>query len=94
MQNSIQFQISNKSIVIGKYANTISFLHGKNSFAEVFKNLDTNLKIILDHQNNYVKCINIDDNAAKNFNILLASLRVLHNYFDCSNKIIFRSISS
>jgi len=39
MQNSIQFQISNKSIVIGKYANTISFLHGKNSFAEVFKNL-------------------------------------------------------
>jgi len=39
MQNSIQFQISNKSTIIGKYANTVSFLHGKNSFAKMSKNL-------------------------------------------------------
>jgi len=48
----------------------------------------------LDHQNNYVKRLNIDDNAAKNFNILATSLNVLHNYFDGPNKIIFRFVSS
>jgi len=31
--------------------------HGKNSFAEVSKNLDT--------ENNYVKRLSVDDNAAK-----------------------------
>jgi len=39
----------------------LSNMHGKNSFAKVSKNLasknlDTDLKIILDYQNNCVKC--------------------------------------
>jgi len=29
-------------------------LHEKNGFAKISKNLDTDLKIILDHENNYV----------------------------------------
>jgi len=33
-------------------------------------------------------------NAAKSFDILATSLSVLHNYFDGSNKIIFRFVSS
>jgi len=40
--------------------------HGKNGFAEVLKNLDTELKIILKHQNNYAERLNVNDNAAKN----------------------------
>jgi len=43
----------------------------------------------LDRQHNYIECLNVDDNIAKNFNILTTSLSVLHNYF--LNKIIFRS---
>jgi len=31
--------------------------------------LDGDLKIILDHQNNYVEKLNIMNNAAKNFDI-------------------------
>jgi len=32
-------------------------------------------KIILsDHQNNYIKCLSIDDNITKNFNILLTGI--------------------
>jgi len=55
--------------------------------------LDIDQKIILSsHQNNYVK--RFDDNVAKSFNILTTSLNVLHNYFENSNKIIFRFISS
>jgi len=46
------------------------------------------------NQNNYVERLSVDNNAAKNFNILAISLNVLHNYFDDSNKIIFRSVSS
>jgi len=41
----------------------------------------------LDHQDNYVGNSSLMSNAAKSF-----SLSVLHNYFDDSNKIIFRSI--
>jgi len=53
-------------------------VHGKNNFVEVFKNLATNLKIILlDHQNNYVRYLSVDDNAAKSFNIPSISLNVL-----------------
>jgi len=37
--------------------------------------------------------LNVDDKAAKNFNVL-ASLNILHIYLDDSNKIIFRSVSS
>jgi len=33
-------------------------------------------------QNNYVERLNIDDKAAKSFNILAISSNVLHNYFD------------
>jgi len=66
-------------------------LNGKNSFAEVSKNLDTDLKIILlHHQNN---CRTRRWHAAKNFNILATSLSVLYNYFDGPNKIIFRTSS-
>jgi len=35
---------------------------------------------------------NVADNAAKNFNILATGLNVLRNYFDSSNKIIFKPI--
>jgi len=52
------------------------------------------MKIILsDHQNNYVERLSVADNAAKSFNILVASLSVPHNYFDGPNKIISRFIS-
>jgi len=61
----------------------ISNLHGKNDFAEIFKNLDTDLKmILLDHQNNYVRNSSMMSNDAKNFYILATSLNVAHNYFD------------
>jgi len=36
----------------------------------------------LNYQNNYVECLSVDDNGAKNFSILANSLSVLHNYFD------------
>jgi len=48
---------------------------------------------LVDHQNNYVERLNINNNA-KSFNILAISLSVLHNYFDGPNNIIFRSVSS
>jgi len=64
------------------------------NFAEISKNLAIDLKIIsLDCHNNYMECLNVDDDAAKNYNILATSLNVLHNYFDGPNKIIFRSLS-
>jgi len=44
---------------------------------------------LLDHPSNYVKRLNIDDKAAKSFNILAINFNVLNNYFDGSNKIIF-----
>jgi len=47
----------------------------------------------LDHQNN-IERLNIDDNAAKSYNILAISWNVLHNYFDGSNKIICKTVSS
>jgi len=48
---------------------------------EISKNLATDLKIILlDHQNNYVERLNVDDKVAKSFNILSISLNVLLNY--------------
>jgi len=72
------------------------FIHGKNGFVEVSKNLAgyKSLKIILlDCQNDYVKRLNIFDDAVKYFVILATSLSILHNYFDSLNKIIFRSVS-
>jgi len=48
----------------------------------VSKNLDTDLKIILlDHENNNVERLTVDDRIAKNFNIPATSLNVLHNYW-------------
>jgi len=47
----------------------------------------------LDHKNNYIEHLNIDDIAVKNFNILETSLNILHNYFDGPNKIIFKSVT-
>jgi len=49
---------------------------------------------LLDHPNNYVERSSVNDNAAKNFNILAIGLSVLHNYFDDSNKIIFRFVAT
>jgi len=49
---------------------------------------------LLNHQNNYVERLNINDKAVKSFNILATNLNVLHNYFDNPNKIIFESVSS
>jgi len=46
----------------------------------------------LDHQNNYVERLNVNDKAAKSFNILAISLNILHIYFG-PNTIIFRSVS-
>jgi len=48
-------------------------VHRKNGFVEISKNLAqyTDLKIILlNHQNNYVERLNINDKVAKSFNIL------------------------
>jgi len=50
--------------------------------------LDTVLKIILDHQNNF-GILKIISNAAKNSDILATGLSVLHNYFDILTKLIF-----
>ena len=55
-------------------------IKGKNDFANVSKNLDTYLKLILlDPQNNYIEHLSIDNIIAKDFNIL-ASLRTYFLY--------------
>jgi len=41
----------------------------------------------------YILNLISNDNAVKSFNILPINLNVLHNYFNVSNKIIFRSVS-
>jgi len=65
-------------------------IHGKNNFAEESKILlDTNLKIILDHQNDFVRGLKIMSNVAKNVDILATNLNVSHNYFDSSIKLFF-----
>jgi len=43
------------------------------------------------NQNNYIEHLSIDENTAKNVNILATSLNVLHNYFGSPSKIIARS---
>jgi len=71
----------------------MTVVHGKNDFAEGSKILlDTDLKIILDHRNNFVGILKIS-NTAKNF-ASLANLSVLHHYFDKSTKFIFWSVSN
>jgi len=49
--------------------------------------IDTDIKIILDHQNNYVKSFSMMNNTAKKIDILAINLNVLHNYFDSSIKL-------
>jgi len=66
--------------------------HEKNCFLKIFKNLFRS-------KNNFVWTIkiivyNVDDSAAKSFDIQATNLNVLHNYFDSLNKIIFRSVSN
>jgi len=62
--------------------------HGKNNFAKGSKILlDTDLKIILLYQNNFVEILKVISNAAKNFDIL-ATLNVLHNYFEFNSHFI------
>jgi len=64
-------------------------LHEKNDFAEGFKILlNTELKIILLDQNNFVETSKIINNAAKSFDILTINLNVLHNYYDSSIKLL------
>jgi len=60
-------------------------LNGKNNFA-VFKNLDTDLKIILLNYQNYIGRSSIIDNA-KSFVILATSLSILRNYFYVLTKL-------
>jgi len=71
----------------------IKIIIRKNDFAEKSKILlDTDLKIILlDRQNNFIGILKIMSNAAKTFDILATSLRVLHNYFD-NSKLLFRDL--
>jgi len=68
----------------------------KNDFSEGSKILlDTDLKIILlGHQNNFVGILKIMSNAAQKFDMLATDLRVLHNYFDSSTKLLFLYVSS
>jgi len=70
------------------------YLHRKNDFVEIFKNLAKyRSENNLDLENNDIEHLNVDDKIAKSFNILATSLNVLHVYSD-PNKIIFKSISS
>jgi len=48
------------------------FSRKKRFYTDVFKNLARYIKIIilLDHQNTYIKHLSVDDNAAKNFNLI------------------------
>jgi len=62
--------------------------------------LDTDLKIILDHQNNFVGILKITGNAAKNFNILTTSFYIIVliefnkiNFFDLYPARKFKSFS-
>jgi len=46
---------------------------------------------LLDHQNNFVGTLKIMSNAAKNSDIL-ASLSVIHNYFDIGQRNYFSDL--
>jgi len=61
------------------------YIYRKNDFAEVSKNLDTDLKIIsLNNQNNYIGNSSMS-NAAKNFDV--PTTRENPNYFDSLTKL-------
>jgi len=57
-------------------------IYRKNSFVEISKNL-TRYK-----SENNVEYLNINNNAAKSFNILATDLNILHNYFDSPIKLL------
>jgi len=85
-------QISNVNYFLNllNHVAPIQYKHEKNDFAEKSKILlDIDLKIILDHQNNFVGILKIISNATKNLDVLAASLSVLHNYFNSSTKLFF-----
>jgi len=64
------------------------YWYTKNDFAKLSKNLAKDLKIILlDHQNNYVENLSVDDYAVKSFDTLATSLSALQNYFDGPTKL-------
>ena len=70
-------------------------LYRKNDFTKISKNLDinTDLKIILGYQNNYVGNSNMISNTAKHFGILIiTSLNILYNYSDSPIKLVSVSI--
>jgi len=70
-------------------------LYRKNDFTKISKNLDinTDLKIILGYQNNYVGNSNMISNTAKHFGILIiTSLNILYNYSDNPIKLVSVSI--
>jgi len=71
----------------------LNILHKKNSFTEVSKIITGYRLENLLRQNNYVGNSNMISNTAKNFDILVTSLSVLHNFFE-SNKISFRFVFS
>jgi len=53
---------------------TMIVVHGKNDAEGLKILLDTNLKIILNHQNNFVGILKIMSNTAKNFDSLATNL--------------------
>jgi len=62
------------------------FIHKKNDFVEIFKNLARFENNLLGHQNNYVENSSTS-NVIKKFNVLATRLSVLHNYFNNSTKL-------
>jgi len=66
---------------------SIPLYTGRTVLLRYFKSyINTELKIILlNYQNNYVKCLNVNDNATKSFNILaifyVFTFYVLHSTF-------------
>jgi len=48
----------------------------------------TSKTLIVFYQNNFVRISKIMSNAAKDFDILVTNLNVLHHYFDSSIKLL------
>jgi len=67
---------------------TLNCIYRKNDFAEVSKNLvDTDLKIILNHQNIYVGCSNWRLECYNFLQHCRQCLNILHNYFNDPTKL-------
>ena len=74
------YKNSKSEFVELKIENT--FLYEKNNFPEVSKNLARykSENNFIGHQNNYVVISNTISNSTTNFDILVTSLSILHNY--------------